>query len=214
MISQGLSNEAKIELEFFKQSPPLESDNQVNGGDWISSIKFVNEYTITSDYSGDLQKYIDTDQILSINICKFPIKCLDITTETNNIAITSKKGEIKVLDLDFNILGTGHTNHAEKLVWNPTGTSFALGTFEGKIQLCKVENHKGYIQHGLKKQEIDNFAISVNDLEIFHTDAISDIFWPTLESLITSSLDHNIFHIDLERSKVSASILCPRVSYM
>ena len=33
MISQGLSNEAKIELEFFKQSPPLESDNQVNGGD-------------------------------------------------------------------------------------------------------------------------------------------------------------------------------------
>ena len=33
MDSQGISAESKIELEFFKQTPPLESDGQVNGGD-------------------------------------------------------------------------------------------------------------------------------------------------------------------------------------
>lgn len=115
MDSQGISAESKIELEFFKQTPPLESDGQVNGGDWISCIKLHKDYTFSSNYSGLLQKYNFTQLAVHKELSKSPLKAFDVSEESDHIAMVSKKGEIKVTDLEMNVLGIGSVEHSECL---------------------------------------------------------------------------------------------------
>jgi WD40 repeat protein len=159
-----------------------------------------------------LQKYVKTDLVSNNTLFDCPAKSLDVSNEVNEIVIVSKKGEIKVLDLDLNVIATGTTDHAECVAWNPTGGCFALGTFSGKLSICKKGSSSSYIPHGLKRQELDSLSISLHELEVAHTDAISGIYWDSIETLISSSLDHNIFITDLETSQISSSVLCPRVN--
>ena len=202
MTSQSISTESKVELEFFKESPPLESDGQATSNDWISCVKFFNEFVVAGNYSGYLQKYLQSEMASEEKLFSFPVKSFDVSTETSQIAVASKNGEIRILDPDFKLLGICQTEHVEKVTWNPSGTTFVVGTYMGSLQLCKLTESQGYIHRGNKKQEVDAQEISVQALEISHTDAISEVLWPSLETLITSSMDHNICVVDLESSKV------------
>lgn len=210
----GLSSESKVELEFFKEAPPLESDGQTDSGDWVACVKLSKDLAYAGNYSGFLQCYKEDSLQTRFECFKSPVKSFDISNDSGTFAVVSKKGEIKVLDSEFNLIALNKIEHLEKVTWNPLGSTFAVGSYSGQLSLCKISELPGYISRGLKRQEIEAQSLAIHNLEVSHTDAISEILWPTIETLITSSMDHNVFMIDLESAKLAGSILCPRVIFI
>ncbi|OMJ68112.1 hypothetical protein SteCoe_34533 [Stentor coeruleus] len=210
LTSQNLSTEGKIELEFFIQIPPLKSSGQANSGDWISSIQNFSSSIFVSNYSGYIQKFSNMNLDREKMIFTGPLKSFNINNETKLICAISKKGLNSILDIDFNIIASGNTEHAEKCVWNPSGSKFAIGLYSGKITICEINDNDGVIIQGNKKQHVDTKGITYNIIETCHTDLVSGVFWPSFETLITTSFDHNVHQVDLEKASISSSILCPR----
>jgi WD40 repeat protein len=139
-----------------------------------------------------------------------PLKSFHICNETKLICVISKRGLTSVLDLDFNVLASGNTEHAEKCVWNPSGSRFAIGLYSGTIAICETNENPGVIIQGNKKKHIDTKGITFKIIETCHTDLVSGVFWPSFETLVTTSFDHNVHQVDLEKASISSSILCPR----
>ena len=102
-------------------------------------------------------------------------KSLDISNDSGTFAVVSKKGDIKVLDSEFNLIALNKIEHLEKGTWNPLGSTFAVGSYSGHLSLCKISELPGYISHGLKRQEIEAQSLSIHNLEVSHTDAKSEI---------------------------------------
>lgn len=149
------------------------------------------------------------DNKLSKQIFKGPIKSLSFND--NGILAAGLKGEISLLDYNLEVVALGNTGRLEKITWNVLGSAFALGGTTGKLQIGTLGDSS--LIKNQKKQKTSTDSLSTQELSISHTDKITGLSWPSLDTLISCSWDHSITTTDLEKSSIDSSILCKRVKF-
>jgi len=202
---QQISTESKIKIEFYIEIPPLKSESESQAEDWVSCVKIYNGIVYSGDYAGVIMTHgaeKNTKQAL-----KGPIK--SFAFHENGILAAGLKGEVLLMNSEFEVLGTGQTERLEQITWSVSGSAFALGGSTGKLHIGSIS--ESTLQKGLKKQKLSSEALNLQPLTSYHTDKVTGLYWPSLETLLSCSWDHSITFTDLEKMTVENSILCNRV---
>ena len=212
MTKLQISTEAGVRIEFYVRIPPICSNDESNAQDWVSAVKIASEVVegvIAADYSGSLTLHHNSSVKLTKQISGTPLKSIDLSP--SGILSCSLSGDYFLTDYDFTILAKGKTERLEAIAWSPLESGFALGSSSGSLALGKLSD--GELTKGLKRQKMSQETLQSSSLSISHTDKVSGLSWPCLETLVSASWDHQILSTDLEKVSIESSVLCPRVKF-
>ena len=210
MDKQQLSLENAITIEFAKELPPPEPQSVFETPDWVSRLKITEQGCLVGDFSGNLILYDQDQEKLKSKVHEFALKGLDFNLETKHLMTSSKTGELKVFDADFTQVAYGKVPNSEYLCSSINGEYWVVGGSQGEVHLCRLGKQDYVPTNGTKKQKITGLGINTQQMDLKHTDTVTGLAWPTLDTLYSSSQDRTITSYDFETQRIGQSLLAPR----
>jgi hypothetical protein len=186
--------------------PPIQSRHSSNAEDWVSHVK-IHDKILASDYSGSLSIHFQGQVLKTVKIAEGPVKSFDVSDE--EIVLAGLKGDFYLTDLELQVLAHGKTERLEKVCWSPLMTTFALGGTTGGLSVGRTSEDR--VTKGAKRIKMSQESLKCDKLSFGHTDKVTGLEWPFVESLVSASWDHQILASDLEKGAIESSVLCPRV---
>lgn len=197
-----LGNETCLEVEVLQKAHPPQFSEERLLGDWVSRVRIRDSHVVVADYAGNVHV-----AGRKINVFQDPVKDFDFAGD--KLLVISKLGGLKILGEDLESEQT-LLSHLEKVAVNSTSRISCLGGVAGQIYLGTL-GHELFTEN-MKKRKLEGECVKLVEFPHSHSDCVSGLEWYSLDSVISTSMDRSVYHLDLERMLILSSLLTRRVT--
>ncbi|XP_020257628.1 ribosome biogenesis protein WDR12 homolog isoform X1 [Asparagus officinalis] len=230
LLAKGISAERVLEIEYIKVVAPREQKDPCLHDDWVSAVDGSDpRFILTGCYDnisriwkvGSLCTHIlegHTGAVTSVSI-------LNTTAGVENgnirLATGSKDRTLRLWMLDvagkvdypmkigaYKVLN-GHMASVQSISSAPLGDKICSGSWDCSVKLWKVNDSEVEGDSvSIKKRKLVSDMVEESQAEIEamssfvgHTQCVSSVTWPELETIYSASWDHSIRSWDVETGK-------------
>lgn len=155
-----------------------------------------------SDYAGNVHV-----AGRKLNVFQDPVKDFDFAGD--KLIVISKLGGLKVLGEDLESEQVV-LPHLEKVAVNSTTRITCLGSAVGQIYLATLGHELSTDNN--KKRKLEGECVKLVEFTHSHSECVSGLEWYSIDSVVSTSLDRTVYHLDLERMLILSSLLTGRVT--
>ncbi|KAJ7974318.1 Ribosome biogenesis protein WDR12-like [Quillaja saponaria] len=235
LLAKGITAEKILEIEYIKAVAPRKEEDPSPHNDWVSAIDGSSPgYILTGSYdnlgrvwkgSGVCTHILDghSDAVTSVSIIS-PEGAGSVTVATGSKDRTLRLWKFDVEEAinhplkirAFKIL-RGHKASVQSVAAQASRKMVCSGSWDCTINLWQTnssDTEGGLVSTKKRKvndqvdEQLEGEAVSTL---VGHTQCVSSVVWPEIESIYSASWDHSIRRWDAETGKDLSDIFCGKV---
>ncbi|CAI0465197.1 unnamed protein product [Linum tenue] len=234
LLAKGISAEKTLEIEYIKAVVPRKEEEPSLHDDWVSAVDgSCSRFILTGCYDGfgrvwkgaGVCSHIlegHTDVITSVSIIN-PLGDVTLATASKDQTLRlwkmdSEEGvdDVPAKIRPFKIL-RGHSASVGSVAAQASGSMICSGSWDCRVNLWQtdvssaegdsVSIKKRKTKNGTEEPQLEGAPVSTL---VGHTQQVSSLVWPELDTIYSASWDHTIRRWDAETGKDVSSIICGR----
>ncbi|KAJ6843675.1 ribosome biogenesis protein WDR12-like protein isoform X2 [Iris pallida] len=238
LMAKGISAERVLEIEYIRAVAPREEEDPCSHDDWVSAVDGSNRsFILTGCYDNFARVWKDgtflthileghNGAVTSVHI----INSKGVDGDNFRLATASKDRTLRLWKFHaeknvdhptkvsaYKVL-TGHSSSVQIVSSSPSGDMIGSGSWDCSVKLWEVKDSESDGDSvSIKKrklvsetEESQSEGVATSTF-VGHTQCVSSLVWPEVETIYSASWDHSIRRWDVETGKGPWTMVCDKV---